>query len=78
MKELMELQKLHSEAAEILKQIIVVDQQLDSARVILDSDISSKMRAKILVEVTKFLEKYKDLRLNYDKVTNQIKQANYL
>ena len=74
----MELQKLHSEAAEILKQIIVVDQQLDSARVILDSDISSKMRAKILVEVTKFLEKYKDLRLNYDKVTNQIKQANYL
>jgi len=78
MKELMELQKLHNEAAEILKQIIVVDQQLDSARVILDSDISSKMRAKILVEVTKFLEKYKDLRLNYDKVTNQIKQANYL
>jgi len=78
MKELMELQKLHSEAAEILKQIIVVDQQLDSARVILDSDISSKMRAKILVEVTKFLDKYKDLRLNYDKVTNQIKQANYL
>jgi len=74
----MELQKLHNEAAEILKQIIVVDQQLDSARVILDSDISSKMRAKILVEVTKFLEKYKDLRLNYDKVTNQIKQANYL
>ena len=78
MKELMELQKLHNEAAEILKQIIVVDQQLDSARVILDSDISSKMRSKILVEVTKFLEKYKDLRLNYDKVTNQIKQANYL